>query len=106
MTLDRDSRSQHQRSERRRKLIDAGLRAARAVGFARMTRGGVAVIAGLANGTVNHEFGTMAEFREAVMQEAVDRRDLSIIGQGLAVGSPIARAAPPEVRADAVTSLI
>ena len=106
MRADQIERASAQRSERRRRLLEAAMAEARVTGFARMTREAVANVAGMSHGCVNHEFGTMAGLREAVMHEAVRESDLAIIAQGLAAGDPIAKTAQPEVRAAAVAYLI
>lgn len=104
--MSREDRTAFQRQERRRKLIAAGVAEAAAVGFVNMTRNGIAARAGLANGSVNHEFGSMDGLREAVMREAVTSGQVAIVAQGLACGHPVAKEAPEGVRAEAARTLI
>ncbi len=104
--MTREDRAEFQRQERRRKLIAAGVAEAAAVGFLNMKRNAIAARAGLANGSINHEFGSMDGMREAIMREAVAGGHVGIVAQGLACGHPIAKEAPEGVRAEAVRTLI
>lgn len=70
-----------------------------------MTREQIAGVAGVAVGSINHEFGTMDGLRDAVMQEAVDVERLDILAQGLAERHPIACSAPADIRGAAVRAL-
>lgn len=75
-------------------------------GFGSLTRDGVAAEAGVAMGSVNHHWGKMSALREAVMQRAVEEENLELIGQGIALGDNIAKSAPLELRARALTTLL
>lgn len=75
-------------------------------GFGSLTRDGVAAEAGVAMGSVNHHWGKMSALREAVMQRAVEEENLELIGQGMALGDTIAKSAPLELRARALTTLL
>ncbi len=70
-----------------------------------MTREAIATRAGVAFGSINHEFGTIDKLRDAVMEDAVTNERLDIIAQGLADGHPLARAAPDDLRTRAVRAL-
>ena len=48
----------------------------------------------------------MIELRKAVMQLAVDEKQLELIAQGLALGDDIARSAPADVKAEALNTLL
>jgi AcrR family transcriptional regulator len=103
--LTRDDRSALMRSERRTAIMAAAIKLAAAGGWRNLTRDRVASAAGVAVGSVNHEFGTMGELRAAVMREAVASERLEIIAQGLADGDETARDAPAELREAAIRSL-
>lgn len=106
MRLERSERAAVQREARRRALLTAALQEAETVGYQNITRRAVASRAGVANGAVNHEFGTMVDLRDALMNEAVSLRLLPIVAQGLASGHPAARNAPADLRNEAARDLI
>lgn len=103
--LSRPDRADAQRRERRQKLLSAAFETAEAVGYQNMTREAVAQRAGLSHGSINHEFGTMAGLRNALMHEAIIAKRLPIIAQGLACGDPITKNAPPSLRMAAAKNL-
>lgn len=103
--LPREERAALQRTERRAAVLAAALVEAACAGYDKFTREAVAQRAGVSDSSVNHEFGTMDGLREAVMVEAIDKGHLVIIGQGLANGHPLARAAPEHIRLEAVRAL-
>lgn len=106
MRLPRHERTLVQRQDRRRRLLAAAAAEAIERGLANMTRRGIASRAGVANGTINHEFETMAGLRDALIQHAIESRNLPVLAQGLATGHPIAKDAPADLRAEAVGELI
>ena len=103
--LPRSERAAQQREARRASILAAAVQLAEANGFATMKRDQIARAAGVADGSVNHECGSMEGLRDAVMEEAVCRRILPIVAQGLAQGHPAARAAPTKVREAATRAL-
>jgi len=103
--LPREDRAALMRDQRRDKIMRAAVSEASRSGYRNMTRGDIASSAGVALGSINHEFGTMDGLRDAVMQEAVKTRRLDIVAQGLADGHAAARDAPAEMREAAVRAL-
>lgn len=88
-------------------LIDAVLRLAkRGTPYHQLLRDDIAADAGVSNGTINHAFETLDRLRAAAMQSAVDREELVVIAQGLAVGDPIARGAPPGLKERAIRAIV
>ncbi len=87
-------------------IVQTAYKMAQRDGFASLTRDGVAAEAGVAMGSVNHHYGQMIELRKAVMQLAVDEKQLELIAQGLALGDDIARSAPADVKAEALNTLL
>lgn len=54
---------------------------------------------------ISHHMGTMENFRRDLMREAVRRRHLRVIAQGLAINDRHARKAPPELQKEALSQL-
>lgn len=87
-------------------ILEVAYTMAQRDGFGTLTRDGVATEAGVAMGSVNHHWVKMSALREAVMQRAVEEENLELIGQGIALGDNIAKSAPLELRARALTTLL
>ncbi|UGO49408.1 helix-turn-helix transcriptional regulator [Klebsiella phage vB_KpnM_JustaPhage] len=87
-------------------ILEVAYTMAQRDGFGTLTRDGVAAEAGVAMGTINHHWVRMDALREAVMQRAVEEENLELIGQGIALGDNIAKSAPLELRARALTTLL
>jgi AcrR family transcriptional regulator len=85
-------------------LIQA-LKLAESVGFQNITREMVAYEAGVSGGTVQHHFGTMGEFKAAVVQYAVQTGCLRVIGQAIAAGHVAVANLLPAVRKRALAAL-
>lgn len=93
-------------TERKRAaLVSVGLRMAAVDGYQWLTRDSVAAEAGVAAGTVNNLFGSMVDFKRAVLQAAVDQGVLPVVAQGLADRHDIAVAAPETVKRAALATL-
>jgi AcrR family transcriptional regulator len=87
------------------RILDAALRLAEADGYQWITREGVAAMAGVSPGTINNVFGTMRGLKRAVLTEAVKRRIIPIVAQGLGDRHAIVMDAPADVRTEAATYL-
>lgn len=87
------------------RILDVAYSMALSDGFNNLTRDGVAVQAGVAQGTVNHHFKTMDALRNDIVTRAIEQRELSILAQALARGNKVALTAPKELQLEALTSL-
>lgn len=94
----RAARAQRRRQERLVLILDAAIRVAEREGYLKMTRSDVAHEAGVANGLINHAFGTMDALRGAVMRAAIDKKNIAIVRQGLLAGKVARLELPPELR--------
>ncbi len=103
--MPRTERAALMRAERRAAILAAAIVEAACAGYGKMTRDAIAERAGVAAGSINHEFGTIDKLRDEVMQNAVDNERLDIVAQGLADKHPITLAAPDELRTRAVRAL-
>lgn len=102
--LPRDERATLMRNRRRAALLAAGIAEATERGYRNMKRDAVAKRAGVAVGSVNHEFGTIGKLRDAVMAEAVTNGYLDIVRQGIANNDPIALGAPAHLQTSALNA--
>jgi len=91
--------------ERAAQLLDAAIRVARKVGYQTMTRGAIAAEAGCTAPLLNAYFGGVEELRNAVVDHAIQSRDLRIIAQLLAVGDPRTRRVPKVIRLEAIATI-
>lgn len=104
-----------QPDDRKQQILTAAIRvAARPGGWGKLTREVVAREAGCAEGLPSKYFGTMVNFKRAIMREAIRLSTLngvppamydSVIAQGLAAGDKCAKKAPPELKARALNTL-
>jgi AcrR family transcriptional regulator len=92
--------------ERRGQILAAAVELARDKGYHNLTRDGVAVAAGVSFGLVTRYFGSIDTLQQKVMTEAVEGDILEIIAAGLAIGDPIARQAPGELKVKAANLLL
>ena len=92
-------------SERRAQLITVGGQMAVRDGIRVVTQESIAVEAGVSRTLVNAMFGGMGHYWNAVMEDAVKRRDVELLAQGLALGVPAAQSAPRRLRAAAAKVL-
>lgn len=88
------------REERDTKILEAAIAEAYN-GWQWITRAAIADRAKVSLGSVNNAFGTMVDLKRAVMRAAVERRLVPIVAMGLAEGSPIAGAAPADLKEEA-----
>lgn len=101
----REERAAMLRTQRRDAIMAAAMGLAAQIGHREITRNGVAQLAGVANGSVNHEFGTVDDLRDAVLAEAIDRENLPIIARAVATGDPAASGIDPDLKKRALDSL-
>lgn len=83
------------------KIIVAGLSILERDGPSAVTRDAVADAASVAPASVSHHFGSMEDFRNLLMQVAVDRGLPRAVAWGLVAQHPVALMAPWELRRDA-----
>lgn len=93
------------RAVRNRTVLDAACGLATLSGLASVKRVNVAQAAGVSCGTVSAAFEDMDGLRRAVMTRAVELGLLKILAEGLALGDPIARAAPDDLKTRALATL-
>lgn len=93
------------RSARNEKVLAAAVALAKADDYQWITRRDVAKAAGVSVGSVSN-FGSIVDLKRAVLHYAVENCVVEIVAQGLAAKSPIAQAAPPEVKAAVAAYLL
>jgi len=93
--------------DRKKQILDAAfIVASRKDGWSKLTREAVAKEAGCTDALVNRYFGTMKNFKRTLMRLAIRNEYLAIVAQGVAIGDKYANAAPIQLRAKALTSLL
>lgn len=98
-------RSRKDPAERKALILSAALTEAERVGFANITRKGIAAEAVVSESLVNKYLGTLPQLRRTVMRYAVNHENLAIIAQGLAARNAHAQKASDELQARALASL-
>jgi len=88
---------------RKELIILAALRVAEQPGgWANLTRDMVAAEAGCAAATISVHFNTMKQLRRAVMRAAIAKKNLNVLGQGLAMRDECALKADKPLREAAI----
>lgn len=90
---------------RRSQILDKAIELATTVGFGVLSRDKLAAALDCAPGTVSHHFGTMPQFRRALMRHAIQIKNLAVLAQGLAVKDTHALKAPEILKKKALASL-
>ena len=92
--------------DRKDQILKAAIKvAARPGGWARLTREAVAKEAECAEGLPSKYFGTMVNFKRAIMRAAIQDWNLSVIAQGLAAGDKVALKAEDALKRKALDTL-
>lgn len=95
-----------QPADRKQEILNAAIKVAgRPGGWAKLTRDAVAKEANCAEGLPSKYFGTMVNFKRAIMRAAIAAENLAVIAQGLAAGDKSAQKADPELKARALNTL-
>ena len=95
-----------QPDDRKDQILKAAIKvAARPGGWGRLTRDAVAKEAGCAEGLPSKYFGTMVNFKRAIMRSAIHDWNLSVIAQGLAAGDKVAMKAEEALKRKALDTL-
>lgn len=91
---------------RKDQILQAAIKvAARPGGWGKLTRDAVAKEADCAEGLPSKYFGTMLNFKRAIMRAAIQDRNLSVIAQGLAAGDKAALKAEDALKREALDTL-
>lgn len=101
-----EARTRMAPDDRKHEILTAAIKVAgQPGGWSKLTRDAVAKEACCAQGLPSKYFGTMVNFRRAIMRAAIKDRNLSIIAQGLATGDKCAQKAPPSLKTAALNTL-
>jgi AcrR family transcriptional regulator len=91
--------------DRKRQLLDVGLRLAAEVGYKNVTMGQLTEAAGVSRTLYHRYFSTVGQFRVDVMRAAVKQENLVVIAQGLVAKDKQALKAPIELRERAAATI-
>lgn len=89
----------------REQIIVSGLMLLCEQGLLGVTRNAVAEKAGVSPALVSHYMGTITQFRDLLVQVAIDREVSGAVAHALAAMHPVALAAPQEVKTKAIRHL-
>ena len=92
--------------QRRAQILTQATRLARDGFLYNMTADDIAEAVNISRATVLHYFGSMQGLRDAVVQGAVDRENLSIIAQALGADDPLMENVNADLRHRAALSLL
>lgn len=90
----------------REAILSAAMQLANLKGYKRVTRGEIAKRAGVAAGSVSYHFKSMPQLRTAMVERAVEAKNLKLLGQALADRHPAATKAPEALRTAAAAQLV
>lgn len=82
-------------------ILSAAMQLANLKGYKRVTRSDIAARAETAVGSINYHYGTMSKLRTAMVERAVEAKNLKVLGQALSDRHPVALKAPEALRRDA-----
>lgn len=87
-------------ADRKAQLLDVAIKVAEEVGYNKLNRLMIvkAMDGEVTDGLVNRYFGQRHSLRQAVLYAGIERENLTIIAQGLALGDAYARKAPAHLR--------
>lgn len=98
--------TQQQFEERREKVLRAAVELAKLSHYRAVTRDDIADQLQIAPTSINTWFGDMTNFRNDLVNYAIDQKELLIIAQALAVRDPITRRVPHTLKTKALQELL
>lgn len=98
-------RGRKEKVTREQEILRAAVEEAEANGFSSLSRKAIALRANVSEPLVNQYLGTLTQLKRKVMREAVSKRLLCIIAEGIATKNTYAMGAPEELKQEALNSL-
>lgn len=89
----------------KQKILDTAVSLARSRGYQYVYKHDIARLLGCSEATVNYHWDTMVKLRNAVIINAIETRDLTILAQSICLQHALAKKIPAELRAEALRSL-
>jgi len=93
-------------ADRKREILQAALAMSELYGYDHVSRDDVAEKAECSPSLIPHYFGTMANFRRAIVGEAVRTNNLTILAQALIAQDPRVRNLHPTIREAALRAAL
>ena len=87
------------------KILATAMQIANLKGFGNVTRNDIADRAEIATGSVSYHYGDMKKLERAMVERAIETKNLKILGQALAKNHATAKKAPESLRLAALRSL-
>lgn len=89
----------------REAILSAAMQLANLKGYKRVTRADIAKRADVATGSVSYHFGSMRKLQDAMVERAIEAKNLKLLGQALSNRHPLALKAPDALRKAAALQL-
>lgn len=86
-------------------ILNAAMQLANLKRYNRVTRSAIAERADVAPGSVSYHFGSMKKLQTAMIERAVEAKNLKILAQALSDRHPVATKAPDSLRKAAAATL-
>jgi AcrR family transcriptional regulator len=87
-------------------LLECALRIAQSQGYTKLTRLQLARAAGVSEGQISNVFGSMKQLRIAIIQTAIEKKNLVIIAQGIAAGDKKTSLLPLNIKRQALEQML
>jgi AcrR family transcriptional regulator len=91
--------------DRKIQLLREAIKLAEKHGYRHVSRKQIGDAAGVSEGLLSLHFGTMDDFRKALMAHAIATSNARVIAQGLIAGDKLARKAPENLKQLALSSV-
>lgn len=86
-------------------ILNTAVELAVSVGYTKITRPSVAVAAGVSESTIQKHFSTMVQLRNDLVRRAVKTKNLAVIAQAIAAGSPHVKKLDADLREKALETV-
>ena len=86
-------------------ILSTAMQLANLKGFGNVTRNDIADRAEIATGSVSYHWKSMKKLEAAMVERAIETRNLKVLGQAIAAKHNVALKAPDDLRRDAMLAV-